>query len=397
MKVLIVSFYYAPELGAAPSRITNMAEGLCSGGMEVEVLTCLPNYPKGRIFENYRHCFSKYERCGGIPVYRYWTYATVSKSPLARVWGMLSFSLVLWLFALHVRTIRSYDRIIVQTPPIMVACSAVLLFKKLFRKKLILNVSDLWPRSAVELGAVRKGSFYYKVLSWMERFIYRNADAVQGQSREILEHVWQHIPATPRFLYRNLQRTVPFRLSQDGRHVPFRIVYAGLLGVAQDVLSIVRAIDFKALGAELHLYGGGHQTEEIKKCISGKDSGVVYHGYLAKEAMREELSRYDASFVPLAVPIKGAVPSKIFDLMPTAVPVLLCGGGEAAEIVKTYGIGMVSAPCDYVALRANICRMKDLSDTEYLIFKQNCLEASRGDFSFDKQMRTYVRFVENLC
>lgn len=46
MKILLVSFYYYPELGAAPSRITNMAEGFIAEGAEVDVLTCLPNYPR---------------------------------------------------------------------------------------------------------------------------------------------------------------------------------------------------------------------------------------------------------------------------------------------------------------------------------------------------------------
>ena len=62
MKILIVSFYYSPELGAAPSRITNMAEGLKSQGAEVDVLTCLPNYPQGQIFEGYRGRLSKKEK-----------------------------------------------------------------------------------------------------------------------------------------------------------------------------------------------------------------------------------------------------------------------------------------------------------------------------------------------
>ena len=71
MKVLIVSFYYTPEMGAAPSRITNMAEALHDKGTEVDVLTCLPNYPKGRIFDGYRHRFSKREEINGVKVFRY--------------------------------------------------------------------------------------------------------------------------------------------------------------------------------------------------------------------------------------------------------------------------------------------------------------------------------------
>ena len=59
MRILIVSPSYIPEIGAAPLRITNMAEGLSQSGMDVEVLTCLPNYPKGRIYDGYRGAFSK--------------------------------------------------------------------------------------------------------------------------------------------------------------------------------------------------------------------------------------------------------------------------------------------------------------------------------------------------
>ena len=66
MRVLIVSPSYLPEIGAAPSRITNMAEGLSGLGIKVDVLTCLPNYPKGRIFDGYRGAFSKTEDVNGI-------------------------------------------------------------------------------------------------------------------------------------------------------------------------------------------------------------------------------------------------------------------------------------------------------------------------------------------
>lgn len=73
MKILIVSFYYSPELGAAPSRITNMAEGLKSQGAEVDVLTCLPNYPQGQIFEGFRHAdesVRQYAPSGLYPPYQ---------------------------------------------------------------------------------------------------------------------------------------------------------------------------------------------------------------------------------------------------------------------------------------------------------------------------------------
>lgn len=394
MKILVVSFYYTPELGAAPSRITNMAEGLKNQGVEVDVLTCLPNYPKGRIFEGYRRRFCKHEVIRGIHVYRYWAFATVSKNPLLRILGMLSFSFLLWCFALRFRKVKSYDGIIVQSPPIMVAHSAIFLFKKVFRKKVVLNVSDLWPMSAVELGAVREGSLYHRVLERMERFIYKGADAIQGQSNEILRHIKTFVPEKPLFLYRNLQHALPAAPQEvKEENAPFRIVYAGLLGVAQDLLSLVENINFKELGAELHLYGGGNQTSKIEHYIQANDTGVTYHGYLPKEKVTEVLRHHDASIVPLAVNIKGAVPSKIFDLLPVSVPILLCGGGEAAEIVRNYGLGYTSKPKDYEGLKQNIRHMIGLSGAERLKLQDNCLKASETDFSFDKQMEKYVYFL----
>lgn len=394
MKVLIVSFYYSPEIGAAPSRITNMAEGLHQQGAEVDVLTSLPNYPKGRIFEGYRGCFHKKEIINGVNVYRYWVLASVTKNPMIRLMGMFSFSLTLWAFAFKLKKIHAYDKVIIQSPPILVALSAVILFGCLYRKCTVLNVSDLWPLSAIELGAVKEGSLYHKVMAWMERFIYHHTTMYQGQSKEIIEHIKRFEPRKPHFLYRNLQQSVPINSTHSERK-PLRIVYAGLLGVAQNLLEIIEQINFKEMNAEFYLYGGGNQTEKIKAYIEGHDTGVYYHGYLEKESMSQELAKYHASIVPLTVRIKGAVPSKIYDLMPVGVPILFCGGGEGAAIVKDYGLGFVSAPGDYVALKANIARLAALSDEEHMTLRENCLKASCTDFSFVKQMKEYYTFLSN--
>ena len=262
MKILIVSFYYTPEIGAAPSRITNMAEGLQREGFDVDILSCLPNYPKGKIFDGYRGRLYKKESINNVRIYRYWTYSTVSKGRLARTMGMLFFAMAIWIFGLKFWKVLRYDRVIIQSPPIMVSYSAMLLFRCLYRRATILNVSDLWPLSAVELGAVREGTLYHKILLHAERFLYRHATACQGQGQEILDHIQAFGYDKPHFLYRNLQ---PLTVASNNR-VPsrdtFKIVYAGLLGVAQNILSIVKHINFKEVGAELHLYGGGNQLLE---------------------------------------------------------------------------------------------------------------------------------------
>lgn len=394
MKVLIVSFYYEPELGAAPSRITNLAKGLKAAGADVDVLTCLPNYPKGRIFDGYRGRYSMKENLDGIDVYRYWTFATVSKNPFKRVLAMTSYAVTMWSFAFKRKLVKSYDHVIIQSPPIMVSASAVTLFRKLYGKNTILNVSDLWPGSAVELGFVRKGSLSFKVLSRLERYIYKNAHAVMGQSQEIIDHVNGMYPAKSTFLYRNLQPVDAVPVVARKRNAKVKIVYAGLFGVAQDMLSLLKSIDFKALDVEMHLYGGGNQVDDILSYIKDGDKNIWYHGYVSKQQMNEELKKYDLSVIPLAASIRGAVPSKIFDLLPAGIPILFSGDGEGARIVKDNGFGLVSKYGDYAALERNIWALARMSDEEYSAYSLNCLRAAADSFSFSKQLDRFCNFIE---
>ena len=394
MKVLIVSFYYEPELGAAPSRISNLARGLKASGVDVDVLTCLPNYPKGRIFDGYRGRFSMKECLDGVNVYRYWTYATVSKNPFKRVLAMTAFAASLWCFAFKRKLIKSYDRVIIQSPPILVSASAVTLFKKVFGKNTILNVSDLWPGSAVELGFVRKGSLSFKVLSRLERYIYRNAHSVMGQSAEIVEHVENMFPGKNTFLYRNLQPVAQATGSDVRvRNKQVKIVYAGLFGVAQDILSLLKAVDFAALGVEMHLYVGGNQVDDIQEYIKNGDKNIFYHGYIPKQQMNVEFAKYDLSIIPLAASIHGAVPSKIFDLLPVGIPILFSGEGEGARIVSESGFGLVSRHGDYETLSRNISAFVQMSDKEYSAYSQRCLAAAADAFSFEKQLERFCKFL----
>lgn len=395
MRVLIVSFYYEPEIGAAPSRITNLAKGLKEQGVDVDILTCLPNYPQGRIFDGYRGRFSMQDNIDGINIYRYWTYATVSKNAIKRVLAMFSFAMTMWAFAFKRKRIKGYDRVIIQSPPIVVSASAMLLFRKLYKRNVVLNVSDLWPSSAVELDFMKEGSLSYRYTAMLERFIYKNATSVMGQSQEIIDHIKQFEPEKRCFLYRNLSRNECAGNLDTVNHPrsPFKIVYAGLLGVAQDILGLIKNVNFKELGVEMHLYGAGNQVNAIKEYIDTEAKNIYYHGTLSRKEMDKALFEYDASIVALVKHIKGAVPSKIFDLLPAGVPILFCGCGEGSEIISSNGFGLVCANSDYKTLAENIKQMVNMPDDEYNRMSLNCRTASTGKFSFQHQIVNFVRFL----
>ena len=397
MKVLLVAERYWPEVGAAPSRLANMAEGLKEKGCEVEVLTSLPNYPTGKIFDGYRGRVSKHEVHNGVDLFRYWIYATVSRNPIARVLNMFSFAVTIWLFACHVSRCRKYDVVIIQTPTLVVAKSAMKIFKGLYGKKCVLNVSDIWPSTAVDMGVMQVGSRSYNYMAGCEKYLYKKSDAVLGQSNEILQHIatFDEKPSKM-FLYRNLQR---YEMNKEfkKRGTPVKIVFSGMLGVAQDVTGIVKNIPFKEMGMEFHILGGGKQLEEIQQYIvENPDCQVYAHGFVPKEEISSWMEKFDASIVPLVTRIHGAVPSKIYDILPQGLPILFCGGGEGADFISERNVGMISEPGNYAELRENLEKLRDLPEEEYAAMSAHCIKVSKEELNFDKQINECVGFLNGI-
>lgn len=419
MKVLLVAERYWPEVGAAPSRLANMAEGFIQQGCEVDVLTSLPNYPKGKIFDGYHRCLLKREVHNGVNLFRYWIFATVSRNPVARILNMFSFALMIWLFAFKRKRIKSYDVVIIQTPTLVVAASAMRLFKGLYGKRCVLNVSDIWPLTAVDMGALKTGSRSWKFLSQLEHYIYRKADGVLGQSQEILNHVQQESLSLrgdwdtglqkdtdevlnsnlwkenkKLFLYRNLRSYE--RKKPKVKNDTLKLVFSGMLGVAQDVAGLVRNVPWQTLGVEFHIFGGGKQLEEIERWIIDHPGCSVFaHGFVPKEEIAARLEKMDVSIVPLATRIRGAFPSKVFDTLPQGLPILFCGGGEGASFVSDHQVGFISKPADYESLIENIKKLRDMSPEEFLNISHRCLQVSEEKLDFEKQMKRCYKWLND--
>ncbi|MEY4926015.1 MAG: hypothetical protein RI894_451 [Bacteroidota bacterium] len=395
MKVNIISIFFPPEGGAASSRIFNMAKSLQARGADVEVITALPNYPTGKIFDKYRGKFRVKEEIEGVKCRRYWLYPSNSRNPILRIWSMISFS-VSMLFALPYLWSRRPDLLIINSPPLVTGFFAVIM-AKFTRAKAVTNISDIWPLSALELGAIKRGRVF-TLLEKIELFLYRNSYATLTQSQETLEHIKALSPQQNLFLYRNLDEPSPY-LEQGAAYNKegLKIVYAGLLGIAQGVFDICKSVNFKELGLELHIYGAGNEWDLIQNYIrENPGCNIVLHGMIPKRDVPKMLSEFHATLIPLNTPIYGAFPSKIFMAISSGLPIFFSGGGEGAKVVAEYGLGWVNDPGDYQVLAQNIAKFTDLSDAEFNKIKQNCLAASQNDFNREHQNDALLTYLTKL-
>lgn len=385
--VLIITQYYPPETGAAANRICHLAEGLAQRGFKVSVATPLPNYPTGKIFEAYKGKNNTKKVENGVEINCLWMYPSNSKNKFVRLFSMLSYSMsLIWFFI----TTNIPKTVIVQSPPLIVAFTCMLFLRRKHRK-LILNVSDLWPLAGLELK-VLKNNFSYKILEKIELFNYKKADLILGQSEEIIQHVKSKLPQKNCFLYRNFPNfsvpPLPKKTINKSRKI--KLVYAGLLGVAQGILKLFEYIDTSNI--EFHVYGSGQEANAIKlylKHTTKKD--IFYHGHLSRNDLHQALLNYDLTIVPLLNRIYGSVPSKIFEYTKLGLPILYFGGGEGEEIIKNFELGWVAEAGDYEALNSQINNLTlTILDLE---MKQKLLETSNLHFDFNKQLEQLIEIV----
>ena len=372
-----------------------MAVGLRARNVDVNVVTALPNYPTGRIFPDYRRKLFHSETMDHIPVKRYWLYPSNSAMAIKRILNVISFSAALFFALPHLLRTRPRT-IIVNSPPLPVGLSGVIL-AKIVRARVITNVSDIWPMSALELGAIRRG-WFYSLLERIESYVYRRSDAIMTQSTETRHHVLERHPNKKTFLYRNLDDTSDFmdQYPMIERESP-KIVYAGLLGVAQGVYEICSSIDFKSLGAELHVYGDGNERARIDQYISeNPDCNIFVRDIVPKSQIPEILSKFHATIVPLRSDIRGAFPSKIYMAIAASLPVLFCGSGEGAQFVLESGIGWVSGPRDYKGLSKNIETLATMLDRDYLSLRNRIKSLATNTYDLEDQLNRLVTFIDTI-
>jgi len=353
MKILVVCQYYDPE----PVRITDICETLVEMGHEVDVVTDVPNYPMGLIYEGYQHGEKRYEEINGVSVHRCFTIGRRTGT-IFRLLNYLSYAVSSSLFVSQLKD--NYDVVFVnQLSPVTMACAGVV-YKKKYHKKLVYYCLDLWPESLIA-GGIKRGGIVYRVFDWISEKLYAQADMILVTSKNFITYFKNQFGTDEtkmRYLPQYAEDMFSPQKADDKEFVD--LTFAGNIGAAQSIETIIEAAaqlkDIRNL--RINIVGDGSALESCKTLAQklGADN-VIFHGRKKLEEMPEIYRNADAMLVTLSDDplISMTLPGKVQTYMAAGKPIIGAINGETAEIIAQAECGLC-APAEDAEILANHIR-----------------------------------------
>ena len=392
MRILFLTQYCPPEVGAPQNRIFEFAKRLKAFGHEVTILTAMPNYPRGEIFEGYKGKKVVVEEIEEIKVVRTGIYATKSKNFSKRIRNYLSFTFSSVLTG--GKYIDKQDVVITESPPLFLGWSGYRLSKSK-KAKFVFNISDLWPESAVKLDVLHN-KLLIKASTYLEEFCYRKAQAVTCQTEGIVDNIVKrgfnkskiHLITNgvdlDFFKKENYDESFRESIGLKGK-VAF--CYAGILGIAQGLEVILEAAELlkenKAI--QFVLIGDGPEKERLFRIKEEKNlDNVTFLPLQPKGNMPKIIASMDGTIIPLKKLdiFKGALPSKMFEALASQLPIILAVEGEAEKLINKAQAGIVVEPENPKAIADAVLKL--YNDKELRIkLGQNGRNFARENYSRD--------------
>lgn len=353
MKILVVCQYYYPE----PFRISDLCEEMAKRGHSVTVVTGLPNYPMGQIYDGYRHGNKRDEIIHNVKVHRCFTVGRRSGA-FFRILNYFSYAIS---SSFYVSKLESdYDAVFVnQLSPIMMA-KAGILYKKKHNKKMTLYCLDLWPES-LTAGGIKPGSLVYKFLTKISSKIYHQADHIFVTSKAFSKYFVEKF-GIERTEYLPQYAESIFSPEVCAKHPngTVDLMFAGNIGIAQRVDTIIKAANLTKDIPELrwHIVGDGSELNGLKKLADElKIHNVLFHGRRPLEEMPKYYAMADAMLVTMqkGSAISLTLPGKIQTYMAAGKAIVGAIGGEASAVINEAECGVCCEAENADAL-ANVVR-----------------------------------------
>ena len=405
MRILFFSHYFPPEVNAPANRTYEHCREWVAAGHEVHVVTCVPSHPLGVPFKGYRTGWYQQERRDGIVVHRVWTSLAPNKGVLRRTINYLSFvPTAVW------RGLRlgRFD-IVIGTSPQFFCAAAAGIAASLKRTPWVFELRDLWPESIHAVGAARS-YMPLKVLEKLELLLYARAREVVCVSEAFVANlVSRGVPAEKISFVPNGVNTATWtagrrtegraRLGAGDRDII--VSYIGTVGMAHNIGTVLDAARLLApvrRDIRFVVVGDGAERETLVRRAreEGLDN-VTFTGLVPRSEIPDYLAASDVSLVTLkpSALFKTVLPSKLFESMAAARPIVLAVEGEARRLLDRAGAGVSVAPGDASALAAAVERLAGDPELRRTLGAAGALFVER-EFSRRTWAERYLRILNRV-
>jgi putative colanic acid biosynthesis glycosyltransferase WcaI len=406
VKILYVSQYFPPEMGAPAARADELSRHWARMGHEATVLTGFPNHPTGEVPVEWRSRLRGLfysEKVDGVQVARTWLWPLPNRKAYERILNYASF----WLSASLRGLFLSKPDVVIATSPQLLCALAGWWLAWCKRVPFVFEVRDLWPESLAAVGAGGEGSVLHRVLGAIAGFLYRRSQHIVVVTPAFKEHliqVWR-VPSQKISVVENGVETDLFRPCPPaivpGTEGRFVICYIGTMGWAHGLESLIAAAERLREGFPEGIFlmiGEGAEKERIVELAAAR--GLTNICFLAQQP-REQIPAYIAGADVCLVILrktelfKTVIPTKLLEYMACEKSVIVAVDGQAREIVEAAGGGVFVEPDDSDALAAAIPalaadsegrRRMGICGRQYMVSR----------LSREQTARTYIGVLEEL-
>ena len=396
--ILFLCQFFYPEYVSSATLPFDTALALTRAGYSVEALCGYPQefYQGAAVPEE--------ETVQGIHIRRLRYRAMDRGSKLGRIASYLSFTGTV---LRRLGSFSGYRAVIVYSNPPLLPFAAYL-SKKLFGCKLIFVAYDLYPEIAERTHVIRSGSMMARVMQFINRRVYRNADRVVTLSQEMRDFICANRPVSgdrvaviPNWyrdegVSRPISPESPFyRMAQE----QFVVGYFGNLGTAQDLDTLLGAIRLLKDDASVHFLfaGNGNKMPVLKEAVQQeKLENVTVHAFLHGQDFQDALSASGCAVVSLAPGLTGLCsPSKTYSYMMKGLPLLVIMGESDVARAAQSGAGVCIANGDSAGLAAAICRLRD-DPALVARMRQTCRRLYEQDYTPETAAQRYTALMQGL-
>lgn len=362
MKILYVSQYFPPEMGAPSARAAELSRHWAAAGHDVTVLTGFPNHPTGVVPPEYRDKFRRliaHEQTDGVNVVRTWLLPFPNRKAYER---MLNYSSFCASAATTGLFLSRPDVVIASSPQMLVAVSGWWL-AQWKRVPFVFEVRDLWPESLAAVGMSDGNSLLHRSLARIAGFLYRHADRIVVVAPAFEDYLVEHwrVPREKISVIENGVETELFapepfsaeaaalrkELDAEGKFV---VSYIGTMGMAHGLETIIAAaVQLQTTNPEIVflMLGEGAEKEHIVALAQQRGlNNLRFVDQQPRERIPAYISASDVCLVPLKKTdlFKTVIPTKMLEFMSCARPVILGVDGQARAILEEARGGLVIEP-----------------------------------------------------